>query len=67
MIIINDLIKKFRFRHRMKLIRTKFKIEGDKVILSYKKSLGVTKGQFAVLYCGKFTIGGGIINLVDYK
>ncbi len=58
---------KVRFRHRMKLIRTKFKIEGDKVILSYKKSLGVTKGQFAVLYCGKFTIGGGIINLVDYK
>ena len=58
---------KVRFRHRMKLVSTKFKIQGDKVILRYKKTLCVTKGQFAVLYCGRFTIGGGIINLIDYK
>lgn len=58
---------KVRFRHRMKLVHAKFKILNDRVILKYKKTLGVTKGQFAVLYSGKYCIGGGIIDKIAKK
>ena len=51
----------------MKLVHAKFKILNDRVILKYKKTLGVTKGQFAVLYSGKYCIGGGIIDKIAKK
>lgn len=56
-----------RFRHRMKLIDANFEVVNDKVIINYEASIGVTKGQFAVLYSGRFCLGGGIIDKVKFK
>ncbi len=53
-----------RFRHRQKLINCNLKICKSKIIIKYKKTLMVTKGQFAVLYSGDFCLGGGIITKV---
>lgn len=54
-----------RFRHLQKLINCQFKVVKNKVYLEYDKTSMVTKGQFAVLYCGKYCLGGGIINKVS--
>mgnify|MGYP004447232267 FL=1 len=55
---------KIRFRHTGQLVDGKFEIKNDKVIIKYKKYLSVACGQFAVLYYGKYCLGGGIINKV---
>jgi tRNA U34 2-thiouridine synthase MnmA/TrmU len=51
----------------MKLIDANFEVVKDKVIINYEDSIGVTKGQFAVLYSGRFCLGGGIIDKVKFK
>jgi tRNA U34 2-thiouridine synthase MnmA/TrmU len=51
----------------MKLIDANFEVVNDKVIINYEASIGVTKGQFAVLYSGRFCLGGGIIDKVNFK
>ena len=56
-----------RFRHRMKLINATFEVINDKVIINYENSIGVTKGQFAVLYSGRFCLGGGIITKIKFR
>jgi tRNA U34 2-thiouridine synthase MnmA/TrmU len=35
------------------------------MVLSYKKTLSVTPGQFAVLYKGKICLGGGIVDEIN--
>ena len=53
-----------KFRYQMKEIPCDFIIEDKKVILKYKPTLSVTPGQFAVLYCKNFCLGGGVINKI---
>jgi tRNA-specific 2-thiouridylase len=53
-----------RFRHRQKLISGKYNIVSKQVHLSYKPTLSVTPGQFAVLYKNNVCLGGGIITKV---
>jgi tRNA-specific 2-thiouridylase len=52
---------KIRFRHRQELISGEYKIEKDKIIIKYKKTLSVTPGQFAVFYKKNTCLGGGIV------
>ncbi len=53
---------KVRFRHLQKLISVKsLKKTNGKWILTYKKSLSVTPGQYAVLYKNKTCLGCGEI------
>ena len=51
----------------MKLIDANFEVVNDKVIINYENSIGVTKGQFAVLYSGRFCLGGGIITKIKFR
>lgn len=66
---INSNIKNFcnvqiRFRHRQELINGSYLIDKNKVILSYKKTLSVTPGQFAVIYLKDKCLGGGVVNKI---
>jgi tRNA-specific 2-thiouridylase len=56
-----------RFRHRQKLIDGVFTIIKDKVTLSYKPTLSITPGQFAVIYQNDVCLGGGIVNSIVAK
>ncbi len=61
---INKRIK-VRFRHTGELIDCKFEIKNkDQIILRYKSTINVTPGQFAVLYCNNYCLGGGIIDSI---
>lgn len=51
-----------RFRHRQELIDGKYEIKNNKVILTYKPTIAVAPGQFAVLYSNKKCLGGGIVD-----
>ncbi len=51
-----------RFRHRQELVDGKYEIKNNKVILSYKSTLSVAPGQFAVLYKKDICLGGGIVS-----
>jgi tRNA-specific 2-thiouridylase len=66
---INKKIKKtdkieVRFRHRQVLIKAKYEIKKNNVLLTYINTLSVTPGQFAVLYKNNVCMGGGIITRV---
>jgi tRNA U34 2-thiouridine synthase MnmA/TrmU len=49
------------------LISGIFEIKNKKFILSYKDTLSVTPGQFAVLYQKNICLGGGIIKKTFLK
>lgn len=53
-----------RFRHRQALIKCKYQIKNNQIVLNYKPTLSVTPGQFAVLYNKDVCLGGGIITRV---
>lgn len=54
-----------RFRHTGKLVNCNFSVRNNnKVLIKHEKTKMVTPGQFGVLYCGKYCLGGGKINLV---
>ncbi len=55
-----------RFRHRQELIDGKYEIKNKKIMLTYKPTLSVTPGQFAVLYSGSKCLGGGIVNNINF-
>ncbi|MDE6477371.1 MAG: hypothetical protein K2L48_04265 [Mycoplasmoidaceae bacterium] len=58
---------KIRFRHRQKLIQGKYEIKNKKIVLTYRPTLSVTPGQFAVLYSSNKCLGGGIVNKTFFK
>lgn len=54
-----------RFRHTGKLVNCTCQIKDDQVLINFDPTLMVVPGQFAVLYDGKYCLGGGIIDTVQ--
>lgn len=53
---------KIKFRYQQQPITGKFIVSNNKVIVTYKKTLAITPGQFAVFYQNKICLGGGVVN-----